>query len=67
MLSNYMNNKGAYMNQKIFIQKHKNETCYNCDKKGHYANKCPDEDNDDEASIRSSLSNRSNNHVEWSS
>jgi hypothetical protein len=42
------------------MQKHKNVTCYKCGKKGHYANKCPDGDNDDEASTRSSLSNNSN-------
>jgi hypothetical protein len=51
------------------MQKHKNVTCYKCGKKGHYANKCSDGDNDDEASIRSSLStrsNRSNNRVGWS-
>jgi hypothetical protein len=78
MLSHYMNDKGVQMtdedkgqtNQKSFMQKHKNVTCYKCGKKGHYANKCPDGDNDDEASTRSSLSNRSNNSrpngVGWS-
>jgi hypothetical protein len=45
-----------------FMQKHKNVTCYKCGKKGHYANKCPDGDNNDEASIRSSLSNQHSNH-----
>jgi hypothetical protein len=54
-----------------FMQKHKNVTCYKCGKKAkdHYANKCPDGDNHDEASTRSSLSNRSNhsnNGVVWS-
>jgi hypothetical protein len=44
-----------------FMHKHKNVTCYKkCGKKGHYANKCTDGDNDGEASIRPSLSNRSN-------
>jgi hypothetical protein len=48
--------------QKSFMQKHKNVMCYKCGKKGHYANKCPNGDNNDEASTpRSSLSNRSNN------
>ena len=69
MLSHYMNDKGVHMteedkgqtDQKSFMQKHKNVTCYKCGKKGHYANKCPDGDNDDEASTRSSLSNSSNN------
>jgi hypothetical protein len=58
MLSHYMNNKGVHMkdedigqtDQKSFIQKHtKNMMCYKCGKKGHYANKCPDGDNDDKA------------------
>jgi hypothetical protein len=42
--------------QKSFMQKHKNMTCYKCGKKGHYENKCPDGDNNDEASTRSSPS-----------
>jgi hypothetical protein len=66
MLSLYMNDKGVHMTdedkgqteQKSFIQKHKNVTCYKCGKKGHYANKCPHGDNNDKASPRSSLSNR---------
>jgi hypothetical protein len=79
MLSHYMNGKGVHMTdedkrqtgQKSFMQKHKNVTCYKCGKKGHYANKCPDGDNDGKASAtRSSLSSRSNNsrpnHVGWS-
>jgi hypothetical protein len=75
MLSHYMKNKGVHVTdedkgQEIltsFIQKHKNVTCYKCGKKGHYArNKCPDGDNDDEASTRSSLNNRSNSRVRWS-
>jgi hypothetical protein len=78
MLSHYMNDKGVHMidedkgqtDQKSFMQKHKNATCYKCGKKGHYAHKCPNGDNDDEASTRSSLSNRSNNgrpnRVGWS-
>jgi hypothetical protein len=77
MLSHYMNDKGVHVTDEdkgqttltSFMQKHKNVTCYKCGKKGHYANKCPDGDNDDEASIRSSLSNhsnRSNNRVRWS-
>jgi hypothetical protein len=78
MLSHYMNDKGVHVTDEgkgqetltSFMQKHQNVRCYKCGKKGHYANKCPDGDNDDEASMRSSLSNRSNssrpNHVGWS-
>jgi hypothetical protein len=52
-----MNNKGVHMtdeetDQKSFMQKHKNVMCYKCGKKGHYANKYPSGDNNDEASIR---------------
>jgi hypothetical protein len=74
-----MNNKGVHMtdedkgqtDQKSFMQKHKNVTCYKCGKKGHYANKFPDGDSDDdELSTRSSQSNGSNNsrpnRVGWS-
>jgi hypothetical protein len=69
MLSRYMNDKGVHMtdedkgqtDQKSFMQKYKNVTCYKCGKKAHYANKCHDGDNNDEASTRPSLSNRSNN------
>jgi hypothetical protein len=58
MLSHYMNDKGVHMkdedkgqtDQKRFMQKHKNVTCYKYGKKGHYANKFPDGDNGDEAS-----------------
>ena len=47
MLSHYMNDKGVHMtdedkgqmDQKSFMQKHKNVTCYKCGKKGYYANK----------------------------
>jgi hypothetical protein len=77
MLSHYMNDKGFHVTDEdkgqatltSFMQKHKNVTCYKCGKKGHYANKCPDGYNNDEASTRSSLSNnsnRSNNRVRWS-
>jgi hypothetical protein len=77
MLSYYMNDKGVHVTDEdkgqatltSFMQKRKNVTCYECGKKGHYANKCPDADNDDEASTRSSLSNHSNcsnNRVRWS-
>jgi hypothetical protein len=63
MLSHYMNDKGVHMtdedkgqtDQKSFMQKHKNVTCYKCGKKGHNANKCPIGDsNDNEFSTRSS-------------
>jgi hypothetical protein len=70
MLSHYMNGKGVHMtdeekgqtDQKSFMQKHKNVTCYKCGKKGYY---------DDEPSTKSSQSNRSNNsrpnnRVGWS-
>jgi hypothetical protein len=79
MLSHYMSNKGLYItdeenprqtNQKSFMQKHKNMTCYKCGKKGHYANKCPsgDSDDNDETSIRSNLlRNHSRpNRIAWS-
>jgi hypothetical protein len=74
MLSYYRNDKGVHMtdedkgqtDQKSFMQKHKNLTCYKCGKKGHYANKCPNGDNGDKASTRFSLSNCSNNRVGWS-
>ena len=57
---------------KSFMQKHKNVTCYRCGKtKGHYVNKCPNGDSNDESSTRSSLSGRSNNsrpnYLGWSS
>jgi hypothetical protein len=59
MLSHYMNDKGFHVTDedkgqatlKRFMQKHKNVTYYKCGKKGHSANKCPDGDSDDEASI----------------
>jgi hypothetical protein len=63
MMSHYMNNKGVNIinedkgqtDQKRFMQKHKYVTCYKCGKKGHYANKCPSGDsNDNELSTRSS-------------
>jgi hypothetical protein len=75
MLSHYMNDKGVHMtdedkgqtDQKSFMQKHKNVTCYTCGKKGHCTNKCPNRDNNDEASTRSSPSNNCRpNHVGWS-
>jgi hypothetical protein len=50
------------MDQKSFMQKHKTVMCYKCGKKGHYANKCPDGDNDDEASIRSVLDEHENSN-----
>jgi hypothetical protein len=69
MLSHYMNDKGVHVTDEdkgqatltSFMQKDKNVTCYKCGKKDPYANKCPNEDNNEEASIRSSLSNRSSN------
>jgi hypothetical protein len=82
ILLHYMNNKGVHMidedkgqtNQKKFMHKHKNVTCYKCGKMGHYANKCPSGDsNDDDLSTRSNpslLSNHSNQRrpkqIEWS-
>jgi hypothetical protein len=41
----------GHTDQKSFMQKHHNKhmPCYKCGKKGHYANKCPDGDNDDVA------------------
>jgi hypothetical protein len=68
MLSHYMNDKRVHMtdkdkgqtDQKSFMQKHhkKHVPCYKCGKKGHYANKCPYGDNDEEASTRSSPSKK---------
>jgi hypothetical protein len=76
MLSHYMNDKGVHVTDEdkgqviltSLMQKHMNVTCYKCGKKGHYANKCPDGGNNDEASTRSSLSSHSNrsNRVGWS-
>ena len=82
MLSHYMNNMGVFIidedkgqvNQKRFMQKHENVTCYKCGKKGHYANKCPsgDKDDDEASTISNSslLSNSSNhrrpNRIGWS-
>jgi hypothetical protein len=77
MLSHYMN-EGVHMtdedktetNQKSFMQKCKNVKCYKCGKKGHYANKCPSGDNnndDNELSTRSNQSNhRRPNRSGWS-
>ena len=77
MLSHYMNDKGVHMtdedkgqmNQKSFMQKQKNVTCYKCGKKGHYANKCPSGDSDDDESstrsTRSSLLSRPSS-IGWS-
>ena len=72
MLSHNMtNDKGVHMtdkekgqmDQKSFMQKHKNMTCYKCGKKGHYANKCPSGDNNDnEVSTRSNLLSNHSNH-----
>jgi hypothetical protein len=67
MLSHYMNGKGVHItyqdegqtDQKNFMQKHKNVVCYKCGKKGHYANKCPDADNGEKVSTRSSPSSNS--------
>jgi hypothetical protein len=65
MLSHYTNDKGVHMTDEdkgqatltIFMQKHKNVTCYKCGKKGYYANKCPSGDsNDNESSTRSNSS-----------
>jgi hypothetical protein len=63
-----MNDKGVHVtdedkgqtDQKSYMQKHKNVTCYKCGKQGHYANKCPNGDSDDdESSTRASQSNQS--------
>jgi hypothetical protein len=59
MLSHYMHDKGVHATYAdkgqatltMFMHKHKNVTCYTSGKKGHYANKCPDGDNNDEASM----------------
>jgi hypothetical protein len=68
MLSHYMNNKGVcitdedkegQMHQESFMKKHKNVTYYKCGKKGHYANKCPSGDSND--NVLSTISNLLNN------
>jgi cytochrome b involved in lipid metabolism len=54
--------------QKNFMQKHKNVTCYKCGKKGYYANKFPSGDSDDdELSTRSSTKQQQTkpHWIEW--
>jgi hypothetical protein len=68
MLSHYMNKKGVHMagedkgqtDQKSFMQKHNNVTCYK-----YYANKYPDGDNNDEASTRSSPQQQLLHWMQW--
>jgi hypothetical protein len=50
-----MTDKGK-TNQESFIPKHKNVRCYEYGNQGHYANKCPDGNNNDKASTRSNQS-----------
>jgi hypothetical protein len=84
MLSHCMNDKGVHItdedkgqtDQKSFMHKHKNVTCYKRNKKGHYANTyyLSGDSNDNQSSTRSNSSLLSNprnhstrpNRIRWS-
>jgi hypothetical protein len=64
MLSHYMNDKRVHMTDEdtgqtdqnsSFMHKHKNVPCYKYGKKGHYANKCPSGDSNDNESSTSMI------------
>ena len=77
MLSHYMSDRQVHrsehgqeqsQNETSFAQKHKDIKCFKCGKKGHYANKCMEEDTDSKSisTMSSRKSRRSSCRTRWS-